>query len=136
MFDFIFDAMFIIVPILVIGIFILIIAMMFSPKLRGKFMSNQIKATRHMIDGSRDDLKDIGTTLNDISIQTKNDTFNQNEEILKDISRREANIAKENIEIKTRAIRDGFSKNTIYCKYCGKLIDEDSRFCKHCGSEQ
>ena len=24
----------------------------------------------------------------------------------------------------------------IYCKHCGELIDEDSKFCNHCGKEQ
>ncbi|MBR0385607.1 MAG: zinc-ribbon domain-containing protein [Erysipelotrichaceae bacterium] len=24
----------------------------------------------------------------------------------------------------------------VYCKYCGALIDADSRYCKKCGKEQ
>ena len=36
-----------------------------------------------------------------------------------------------------KGIKDGLSDdNTIYCKHCGSLIDNDSRFCKSCGKEQ
>ena len=35
---------------------------MVSPKLRGKWMSRQIKATKHMIKYSKEDLKDIIST--------------------------------------------------------------------------
>ncbi|MDR3217175.1 MAG: hypothetical protein LBT55_07230 [Clostridiaceae bacterium] len=34
---------------------------------------------------------------------------------------------------------DGFgygAKDTIYCKYCGEVIDADSMFCKACGRKQ
>ena len=49
---------------------------------------------------------------------------------------RKANINKEGIEIATTAIKNGLSNNKIYCKYCGKLIDGDSKYCKVCGKEQ
>lgn len=27
-------------------------------------------------------------------------------------------------------------KKQAYCRYCGKLIDEDAPFCTYCGKEQ
>lgn len=27
-------------------------------------------------------------------------------------------------------------KNQVYCRYCGKLIDEDASFCTYCGKQQ
>ena len=100
----------IIVPIFVACIFIFTFAMILSPKLRGKWMSRQIKAAKYMMDESEDDLKEMST--------------------------KGANISKEGIKITTRAIRDGLIKDEKYCKYCGEAIDEDSIFCKKCGREQ
>ena len=104
------EILFTIVPILVAVVFILTFAMILSPKLRGKMMSNQIKATKYMLD--------------------------ENEENLKDMATKSANISKEGIEITTRAIKDGLTKESKYCKYCGEAIDEDSKYCKKCGKEQ
>ena len=73
-------------------------------------MSNQIKATKYMIDESKNDIRDISTSM--------------------------ANATKDGIRITTGAIKDGFASNYIYCKYCGSSIDGDSRFCKNCGKEQ
>ena len=49
---------------------------------------------------------------------------------------RKANINKKGIEITANAIKKGLNGSKIYCKHCGKLIDEDSKFCKSCGKEQ
>ena len=27
-------------------------------------------------------------------------------------------------------------KQQVYCRYCGKLIDEDALFCTYCGKKQ
>lgn len=39
-----------------IGIFIVVIASIFSPKFQGKMMGKQIKATKYMIDETKDDM--------------------------------------------------------------------------------
>lgn len=109
---------------------------MFSPKLRGKFMSRQIKSLKYMVEDSKDDLTDITTTTSNAAIKAQKNILDQNEDILKDITTRKANISKEGIEITTNAIRKGLTKDSIYCKHCGKLIDSDSKFCKICGKEQ
>lgn len=105
-----FDALFVITFILsflALGFGILLVV---SPKLRGKIMSTQVKATKYMMDESKEDLKSIA-----------DDT---------------ADVSKDAITTTTRAIKKGFTKDTIYCKHCGSEIDSDSKFCKSCGKEQ
>jgi len=131
-----FDIMFTIVPIMVICTFIFTFAMMLSPKLRGKFMSRQLKATKYMMDESKDDLTDIATIAGNVSINSRKNILDENEDTLRNMATRSANINKEGIEITARAIKDGLSRNSIYCKHCGHSIDEDSKFCKFCGKEQ
>lgn len=128
-----FDVMFTIVPILVFAGFIFAFMLIFSPKLRGKLMSKQIDATKHMMDASKDSLSSLAGTALDI----KKNILSENEDVLKDMYTKEANIEKEGIKIRTRAFKEGISgSETLYCKYCGTLIDSDSKFCKSCGKEQ
>lgn len=130
------DILFYIVPILIGITFVLMIALMISPKLRGKLMSRQIKATKHMMDYSKEDLKDILSTSADIGINAEKEILDNNEETMEDNVTRKANINKKGIEITTNAIKEGLTRSKIYCKHCGKLIDDDSKFCKSCGKEQ
>ena len=46
-----------------------------------------------------------------------------------------ADIASEAITKTTMAIKKGL-EDKIFCKYCGKEIDADSKFCNKCGKEQ
>ena len=130
------DILFYIVPILIGITFVMMIALMVSPKLRGKLMSKQIKAAKHMMDYSKEDLKDILSTSADIGINAEKEILDNNEETMKDNVIRKANINKKGIEITTNSIKEGLNGSKIYCKHCGKLIDEDSKFCKSCGKEQ
>ena len=134
--DFMFNAMFIVVPILVLCGFVFTFSMMFSPKLRGKFMARQMKSMKYMMDESHDDLTNMATMAGNMGVQIRKNIMDENEDVLRDLSKREAEIAKDKIEITARAIKDGLSVNQIYCKHCGKMIDEDSKFCKSCGKEQ
>ena len=107
----IFQALFIIVPIFIVLVFIFVIAQFVSPKFRGKMMSRQIKSMKYMMDESKDDLESISTDM--------------------------ANATKGSIKTTAHAIKDGFTEdNGTYCKHCGCKIDWDSRYCKHCGKEQ
>lgn len=130
------EILFYIVPILIGITFIMTLALMVSPKLRGKLMSRQIKATKHMMDYSKEDLKDILSTSADIGINAEKEILDNNEETMEDNVTRKANINKKGIEITTNAIKEGLTRSKIYCKHCGKLIDDDSKFCKSCGKEQ
>ncbi len=130
------EILFYIVPILIGITFIMTIALMISPKLRGKLMSRQIKATKHMMDYSKEDLKDILSTSADIGINAEKEILDNNEETMMENATRKANINKKGIEITANAIKEGLNGSKIYCKHCGKLIDEDSKFCKSCGKEQ
>lgn len=130
------EILFYIVPILIGITFIMTIALMVSPKLRGKLMSRQIKATKHMMDYSKENLKDILSTSADIGINAEKEILDNNEETMMENATRKANINKKGIEITANAIKEGLNGSKIYCKHCGKLIDEDSKFCKSCGKEQ
>ena len=130
------EILFYLIAILVVLIFVFTIALMISPKLRGKWMSNQIEATKHMMEYSKEDLKNILSTSKSIEVNAEKEMLDNNEEIMKDNITKKANINKEGIEITAKAIKKGLSNNKVYCKYCGKLIDSDSKYCKACGREQ
>ena len=104
-----FDSMFIIVPIFIGLVFIYVIAMLISPKFRGKMMSKQIKASKYMMDESKDDLKSISDNM--------------------------AYATKDGLKTAAGAIKEGLTQNA-FCKYCGTEIDIDSIFCKKCGRKQ
>ena len=107
-----FKAMFVIVPVLTILIFIFTFVLMFSSKARGKMMSKQIKAAKYMMDESKDDIEEISTGM--------------------------ADATKRGVETTTRAIKKGLtgSESQAFCKECGYPIDRDSNFCKKCGKMQ
>lgn len=94
-------------------------------------MGRQIKAAKYMLNDVQDDLADLGSTV----VKTQQKMLHENEDALKDIATRNAKINKEGIEITAKAIKDGLSGSTIYCKHCGALIDVDSKFCKTCGKK-
>lgn len=105
-----FDVVFYSILVIVVVIFIFTFVLMFSPKMRGKFMSKQIKAAKYMMDESKDDIENISTNMADAS--------------------------KTGIEITTRAIKKGFTEDEkIFCKHCGNKIDSESKFCKICGKD-
>lgn len=130
-----FNIMFIFSIIVFILIFSFVIMTFVSPKFRGKMMSRQIKSLKYMTDYSKDDLESAMTNLGEVSVNTKSSILNNNEDKLKDIADKTANINKDAITTTVSAIKKGI-KDNIYCKYCGKEIDIDSKFCKHCGKEQ
>ena len=104
-----FNSLFTIVPIITICMFVFFMIFMFSPKLRGKFMSKQIDAAKHMVDESKDSLSEITKTMSKMAIKKKKTILEENEDLLKETSRREAEIEKEKIEILAKAIKDGLT---------------------------
>ncbi|MCQ2564463.1 MAG: zinc ribbon domain-containing protein [Clostridia bacterium] len=103
----------VVITVAAIAMSIFVSLMIFSPKFRGKFMSKEIKATKYMMDESKEDFKSISTDM--------------------------ANATKDGVEITTQAIKRGLSEPTnseyYFCKYCGAKVDKDSKFCKNCGKE-
>ena len=127
------NILFIIVPIFIGLVFIFMILMIVSPKLRGKMMSRQFKSVRYMLEESKDDLAKLSNT----GIEIKKQILDENEEMLTNIASKEANIEGVKIKSAAKAIKEGLTENnTIYCKHCGSLIDSDSKYCKVCGKEQ
>lgn len=128
-----FDALFIIVPIFIGIVFVFTIAMIISPKLRGKMMSRQFKSMNYMIEESKDELAKLSST----AVGIRKQILDENEDVLTDIAHKEAKIKSVGIKSATKAIKEGLTeKDSIYCKYCGSEIDTDSKFCKKCGKEQ
>lgn len=101
-------AIMIIVPIIMIASIIFSILLMTNSKIRGKIMAKNIKAAKYMMDETKEDLK----AINDIGAYAQSDA----------------------IKSKVRAIKQGL-QDEIFCKYCGKNIEEDSTYCKHCGEK-
>jgi len=131
------NIIFIVISIIAGIVFIFVIAMFISPKLKGKFMSRQIKAMKHMTDYSASDFESIGTNLGQAAVNIRKNIITNNKDSLKEMANAEAEIRKDAIKTTTRAIKEGFTgtDETIFCKHCGSTIDSDSKFCKACGKE-
>lgn len=125
-----------IILLMAIGIIVFVILLTFSPKIRGKFMSNQVKSVKYMTDYAKKDIEDINTNVADAQVKSRKNVIDKNYDDLKDISSKSAEINKEAISMTTKAIKDGFNEDKKYCKWCGSLIDRDSNFCKDCGKKQ
>ena len=136
------DILFYIVPIFIGLVAIFIFATILSPKLRGKILSSQIRATKHMLDYSKEDLQDLMTTTASMGIDAEKAILDKKEDTMRNNATRKANINKDSIEITTKAIKDGLTnsnvsnQNTKYCKERGKKIPSDAKFCAYCGEKQ
>ncbi|MBE6144973.1 MAG: zinc ribbon domain-containing protein [Firmicutes bacterium] len=124
-----------IIAIIVIAVFIFVFSMMISPKLRAKFMSRQIKSLKYMTDFSKEDLENISSNLGEVSINSTKNILDKNEDKIKDITEKTAEMSSIKIEKIARAIKKGLTENNIFCKHCGRSISTDSKFCKYCGKE-
>ena len=77
------------------------------------------------------------TKYMEVAVNAQNNIINNNEEKLKNISNKTADINKDAIKTTAHAIKEGLTEDDIiYCKHCGAVIDADSKFCKSCGKEQ
>ena len=129
--------LFFIVPIFIGCIFIFTFGMIFSPKLRSKFMGHQLKMQKRMLEDNKEVIQDLGKLAGGIGVQTTKGIMDENEDDLRHISSKGADIASDGITKTVRAIKKGMTEDSdVYCKHCGESIDNDSTFCKACGKKQ
>ena len=125
------------VPILMVCMMAFGFGMMFSPKLRSKVMGHQLKMQKQMLEDNKEVLQDLGKLSGQIGVKTTKGILDENEEDLRHIATKGADISKDAITTTTRAIKKGLTEEeTVYCKHCGASIDSDSTFCKKCGKKQ
>ena len=129
--------LFYIVPIFVVGMFIFSFGMIFSPKLRSKFMGHQLKMQKRMLEDNKEVMQDIGKITGEIGVKTAKGVIDENEDDIRHVVSKTADMSKDAITTTTRAIKKGLTEEeSVYCKHCGESIDSDSTFCKACGKKQ
>lgn len=104
-----FNIMFMIVPIISIGIIAFVIVMMikmFNPKSRSKMMGKSLESLKYMMEENADLLQDLSKT----STNLQKNILDENEDTLRDIATKKAKINKDAIEITAEAIKKGLSK--------------------------
>lgn len=126
---------FIVATVFIGSTFIFVFAMFFSPKLKGKIMSREISAFKHMMNYSKNDVKNIKENMGNISIDSEHDILMQNKNKIKEINNIYYETKKDSIKNTIKDIK-GELKNGCYCKFCKKKIDTDSKYCKSCGKRQ
>ena len=127
---------FIVMMVICGGIIIFVAIAMISPKIQANMLKNQVKSLNEFTKNSKDELIEMKKNMGNISIESQDQILDENEDKLKDIATKEANISKKGVEITARSIKKGLTEEETYCKHCGKPIDADSEFCKHCGKKQ
>ena len=129
--------MFILVPILMVGMITFMICMMFVPSFRSKFFGHQLKMQKRVLEDNKDVMADIGKISGEIGVKTAKGVIDENEDDIRHVVSKSADISKDAITTTTRAIKKGLTEDdSIYCKHCGASIDADSTFCKDCGKKQ
>lgn len=129
--------MFILVPILMVAMLVFMICIMFVPSFRSKFMGHQLKMQKQMLEDNKDVMADIGKISGEIGVKTTKGIIDENEDDIRHVVGKTADIASDGITKTARAIKKGFTEEEpIYCKHCGASIDSDSIFCKACGKKQ
>ena len=88
-----------------------------------------IKTQRYIVNENKDDLKGTMEDVTEIGMHG----LNKNKDELHGIIKTGSQAF---FEGKNAANEQGSSKETIFCSNCGKKINENSKFCRHCGSPQ
>ena len=114
------------------GVIIFTFVAIFSPKVRAKMMRKQVESAKMMFDETKDVLKDLSAS----TVELKKDILNENIDDLRDIESMNMDIKEDSIRRTVQAVKEGWNTEEIRCRYCGEWIDNDSKFCKHCGREQ
>jgi predicted Holliday junction resolvase-like endonuclease len=130
------ETVYIVILIIILVLFIAIFSFMNMPKIQSKMLKQNLKSLNEFTKNSKDELIEMNKNMGNISIESQDQILDENEDKLKDIATKEANISKKGVEITARSIKKGLTEEETYCKHCGKPIDADSEFCKHCGKKQ
>lgn len=119
-----------------VGVFAFVLMLMFGTKTRSKMLSRQFKSVSDATGMSKGDIESMLTNLQSATINSRKKILEENEDSLKEMADANARINKDAVKTTAKAIKEGLTGDTIYCKHCGSLIDSDSKFCKSCGKEQ
>lgn len=75
--------------------------------------------------------------ISKLSTKSTKYIINDNKDDLTDITNTSANIVDGAITQTARAVKKGLTQeDSMFCKHCGSQIDIDSKFCNKCGKEQ
>lgn len=108
--------------------FIILMTMSFSPKSMGKKVNKNMEHMGGM----------MGNMVKEM-INVEKQILEENEEDLRSINTKGAEIESDALQIKARAIKKGLIGDEeigVFCKHCGQKIESDSKFCRYCGKEQ
>lgn len=84
-----------------------------------------LKHQKETLEYVGEDMSDVGTTMVDIGAPVANKTI---DEIVLPTVKKVKNIITED--------SNDSNEKKMYCRYCGKQIAVDSKFCNHCGEKQ
>ena len=97
-----------------------------------KFMTGMFMMPVGFMSGMSCTILGFGPEISKLRAKSAKYIQQENKEVLEDIATTSAEINSDAVTITAKAVKAGL-KDTIFCKYCGEEIDEDSQFCKHCG---
>ena len=100
-----------------------------------------IKTSKYIQESNKEDLTDLMSTGMGIGINATSQAINKNEDDIRNIADKGADIMSGPVETLSRSVGRGFREgyataDTMFCKHCGATIDRDSKFCSECGGQQ
>lgn len=113
----------------------------FSGRAQSRWIGRNIRVLKDALEDNKDLIQDLGKLSSDIQLQTQKNIYENNEEDLRYVSKKSADIEAEAIYTKAKAFKKAFSGTTQntpkrYCRYCGEAIEMDSIYCDMCGKKQ
>ena len=127
----------IIFGIIFMSAFIFSMAVIISPKFRGKLMARQFKSMKYMVGEAKDDIEYITKEGIKMSAHATKEGLDEAKDEIEQATTTMAEATKEGLKTTAKALKEGLTEDdTIHCKHCGEVIDNDSKFCKKCGKEQ
>ena len=122
-----------IVVVFIVIVVVVIVALIAFGPVRKNMMNSLLDQQKDLLDKNSDKLESMMSSM----LQTKKRILENNAEDIAYINQKEAELKSSGVRTTAKAIKDGFTDNdSIFCKHCGSSIDSDSKFCKKCGKEQ